>query len=254
MHTAMYTFRGRILLRIGFVVLAMSTAGGWTVPTAFAQPQPPGADFKSQFLRLCDLASQELNKEFSPFGERTDTNPRTHHFPFFEDAHAVRALAVANDMTGKQEYLDTCRHWSDRMIAYQDQMDPKGAYYLNYFRKPGQRPTKELWFISDAGSMAMAVFATAIRCPDEADKARYLKSVEAFAKVVMADRIGRNGGIIEKLWGGWADEVVVLHRHVRRAGTTTLRSNGRGKVPKGRPGCAQVDDRSQFLRCPSDHV
>ena len=130
----------------------------------------------------------------------------THHFPFFEDAHAIRALAVAYDMTGKREYLDTCQHWSDRMIAYQDKMDPKGAYYLNYFRKPGQSEKDEMWFISDAGSMAMAVFATAVRCPDNRDKARYLTSVEAFAKLIMADRIGRNGGIIEKLWGGFADE------------------------------------------------
>jgi len=34
--------------------------------------------------------------------------------PFFEDAHAVRALAVACDMTGQQKYLDACRCWSGR--------------------------------------------------------------------------------------------------------------------------------------------
>lgn len=172
-------------------------------PPAFGEG-PQKVDFKAQFLRLCDIACKELNKEFTPFGDRDNTDPKTHHVPFFEDSHAIRALAVAYDMTGKQEYLDTCKHWSDRMIAYQEKMIPKGAYYLNYFRKPGD--SESMWFISDAGSVGMGVFATAVRCPDKNDKARYLDSAESFAKVVMADRIGPNGGIIEELWGSFRDE------------------------------------------------
>jgi hypothetical protein len=95
--------------------------------------QPHPDDFKAQFLHLCDLACTELNrKDYSPFleAERYVARPKTHHVPFFEDSHAVRALAVAYDMTGNREYLDTCRRWSDRMIAYQDKMIPQGAYYL----------------------------------------------------------------------------------------------------------------------------
>lgn len=161
--------------------------------------------FKTDFLRLCDVACEELNKELTPFKGLDDTDPKTHHVPFFEDAHAVRALAVAYDITGKQEYLDACKHWSDRIIAYQKKMIPKGAYYLNYFRTPGSSGSK--WFISDAGTIGMAVFATAVRCPDAADKQRYLDSVESFAKnAVMTDRIGEGGGIIEKLWGEFKDE------------------------------------------------
>jgi rhamnogalacturonyl hydrolase YesR len=94
-------------------------------------------------------------------------------------------LAVAYDMTGKQEYLDTCRRWSDRMIDYQNQMIPKGAYYLNYFRKPGQ--IEEMWFISDASSEAMGVLATAVRCTQQADRDRYLNSVKLYADVVMEE-------------------------------------------------------------------
>ena len=188
------------LLRIGLLVFISSVAG-MVQPAAVQAELQDGVDFKAQFLRLCDIACKELNKEFSPFGDRDNTDPRTHHIPFFEDGHAIRALAVAYDMTGKQEYLDTCKHWSDRMITYQAKMIPPGAYYLNQpgTRKPGEASGD--WYISDAGSVGMGVFATAVRCPDKNDKARYLDSAESFAKVVMADRIGPNGGIIEEI--GW---------------------------------------------------
>ena len=198
------------LLRIGLLVFISSVAG-MVQPAAVQAEQQDGVDFKAQFLRLCDIACKELNKELTPFGDeftqfgdRDNTDPKTHHMPFFEDAHAIRALAVAYDMTGKQEYLDTCKHWSDRIIAYQEKMIPQGAYYMNYFRMPGD--SESMWFISDAGSVGMGVFATAVRCPDKNDKARYLDSAESFAKVVMADRIGPNGGIIEELWDDFRDE------------------------------------------------
>ena len=125
--------------------------------------------------------------------------------PFFEDSHAIRALAVAYDMTGKKEYLDTCKHWSDRMIAFQEKMVPKGAYYMNYGESGKPSKADDDWLLSDDGSTGLAVFATAVRCTDKSDKARYLDSVELFAKVVMADRIGKNGGIIE-VFGRLRDE------------------------------------------------
>ena len=130
-------------IRIGLLLFVTQVTGGWgpVQPAAVQAQQQEQADFKAQFLRLCDIAAKDLNKEFTPysFADQDNADPETHHSPFFEDAHAVRALAVAYDMTGKKEYLDTCKHWSDRMIAYQEKMNPKGAYYLNYFRKPGKR-------------------------------------------------------------------------------------------------------------------
>jgi hypothetical protein len=162
-----------------------------------------GRDIRATFLRMCDLATDELNKEFSPFGDRNNTDPATHHVPFFEDSYAVRALCVAYDMTGEQKYLDACKHWSDRMIAYQDRMIPKGAYYLNYGREPGS--TEGDWFVADAGCIGMAVLATAVRC-DEADKQRYLDSVRALCKLVIDNYIGPGGGVTDGLWSTFDGE------------------------------------------------
>jgi hypothetical protein len=166
-------------------------------PVAGQAQQP---DFKAHFLHLCDLACTELNKtNYSPFleADRYTAKPKIHHMPFFEDSHAVRALTVAYDLTGKQEYLDTCRRWSDRIIAYQEKMIPKGAYYLNYFRQPGD--VKDQWFSSDAASVGMAVLATAVRCTDKAERERYLDSVKAFARLV-ADQYIKDGGITDGIW------------------------------------------------------
>jgi len=164
------------------------------------------ADFRAEFLRFCDIASEELNKEFTPFGARDNADPKTHHVPFFEDGHAIRALAVGYDMTGKKEYLETCKYWCDRVIAYQEKMIPKGAYYLNYSgtRGPGQK--EGMWYISDAGTVGMGVLATAVRCSDQDDKQRYVNSARSLAKVVLADRIGKGGGVIEYLWGNFKEE------------------------------------------------
>ncbi len=109
----------------------------WVWPNAAAVHAASAVDEKAEFLRLCDLAVVELNKEITPFRNHADTDPKTHHVPFFEDSYAVRALAVAFDMTGKKEYLETCQRWCDRVLADQARMTPKGAYYLNYGRRPG---------------------------------------------------------------------------------------------------------------------
>ncbi len=183
-------------LRIGLLLLAASMM---LQPAVGQAQQPPQSDFTAHFLRLCDITCKELDKQFSPFEERNRSNadPATHHAPFFEDSHAIRALAVAYDMTGKREYLDTCRRWSDRMITYQHKMIPKDAYYLNYYRQPGD--VKDQWFSSDAASVGMAVLATAVRATDKAERERYLDSVEAFAKLV-ADKYIKDGGITDGIW------------------------------------------------------
>ena len=187
-------------VRISLFALAVAVAAGSgaSAPAPTLGQEEQGEDFKAQFLRLCDMACQELNKELTPFVAREDANPKTHHMPFFEDAHAIRALAVAYDITGKQEYLDTCKHWSDRVIAYQEKMIPQGAYYMNYQRAPGKN--RGPWNVADSSTIGMGVLATAVRCEEPADRARYLKSVKEFAKLVMDNYVGSEGGITNGLW------------------------------------------------------
>jgi hypothetical protein len=160
---------------------------------------------RKNFLQLCDLACEELDKEFSPFLEayRASSDPRTHHMPFFEDAYAIWALCVAHDMTGRAKYLHTCRRWADRMIAFQNRMIPSGAYYMNYGREPGSDQRDS--YVADCGSIAMGVLATSIRVTREADKLRYLNSVKAWAKLVMENYLGKSGGITNGIWGYTAE-------------------------------------------------
>lgn len=142
------------------------------------------AQFRSRFFQLCDLAGAGL---------RAGTNKA----PFFIDSYAVRALGVAHDLTGKADYLDACRLWSERMAAYQDHMIPRGAYYMHYGRKPGQ--TTNAWYVADSSSIAMGVLATAVRCSGP-EKQRFLNSAKAFAALVMDNYLGPNGGIRNGLW------------------------------------------------------
>jgi len=154
--------------------------------------------FKANFLKFCDLATAELNKPITPFYSRTDADPATHHMPFFEDAHAVRALAVAYEMTGKRAYLNACKRWADLMIVYQRGMDPVGAYYMNHQRAPGQKTGQ--WNLADSGSVGMGVLATAKMCKDPADKARYIASAKALAKLALENYVTPEGGIRNGLW------------------------------------------------------
>jgi hypothetical protein len=160
--------------------------------------------FKRRFFRLCDLAAAELGKEITPFVDRNNADPATHHMPFFEDAHAVRALAVAHDMCGKKAYLEACCRWCDRIIAYQKKMIPAGAYYMNHSRAPGQ--DRGQWNVADSGSIGQGVLATAVRCTDPVRKARYLASVKAFVSLVTENYVGPEGGIANGLWPAYSGE------------------------------------------------
>ena len=153
-----------------------------SAPTRAEQPVTP--EFRPHFLQLCDLASAEIKA-----GPRKD--------PFFVDSYAVRALCVAYDLTGKKEYLDACRAWSERMVGFQEKMLPRGAYYMHYGRKPGE--DKGGWYVADSSSIAMGVLATAVRC-DGAEKRRFLNSTKAFAALVMDNYLGKSGGIRNGLW------------------------------------------------------
>ncbi|MBP7937259.1 MAG: hypothetical protein KA354_21660 [Phycisphaerae bacterium] len=189
---------GRILVA---ALVTGSLAGCASMTPTKAWPPVP-AEFRSRFLEFCDLAAAELQKEITRFVSRADADPATHHMPFFEDAHAVRALAVGYDMTERQVYLDACRRWSDRIIEYQSNMIPRGAYYMNHSRAPGQ--DRGQWNLADSGSIGMGILATSVRCDDPAAKARYLGSVEKFAELVLNNYVSQEGGISNGLWPEYA--------------------------------------------------
>lgn len=155
----------------------------------------PGTDssarYRDEFLRLCDAACAELNSL-----ER--------NVPFYHDSYAVRALAVAFDMTGERRYLDVCRQWSDRMVGYQREMTPKGAYWMHYGRKPGE--TKGEWYVADCASIAMGVLATAVRFEDAAVRERLMDSVTTYARLVIDSYVGPGGGITDGLWSKFDGE------------------------------------------------
>jgi hypothetical protein len=186
------------------LVLALSPVGRDVRGEGDGSTKPPTHhDHKAEFLKLCDLACDELNKEITPFEEkhRTVVEAQTHHVPFFEDSYTVRALVVAYDITGKKEYLDACRHWADRVVALQEKMTPAGAYYLNYggaARQPGA--TSGDWWVADSGSVAMGILAMAVRATDKAEKDRYLHSVKSFARLVIDKFVSKDGGITDGLW------------------------------------------------------
>jgi len=146
-------------------------------------------EFPSHFSQLCDLAVAKV----------TDENSKG---PFFVDSYAVRALCAAYDMTGNTNYLDACRQWSDRMVRYQDQMVPAGAYYMHYNRKPGE--TTNDWYAADSSSIGMAILATAVRC-DGAERKHLLESTEKFANLVMKNYVKPSGGVSDGLWSKSSD-------------------------------------------------
>lgn len=156
-----------------------STAGG-------ASPAPDnGADrFREQFLRLCDALCPVLDSETKN--------------QFYKDSYAIRGLAAAYDLTGKREYLDVCRRWAGRMADYQDRMDPPGAYFMNYGRRPGTQ--KGHWYIGDSSSIALAVQAAGVRATDAAEKARLKDSVRSYAKLVIDNYVRPSGGVTDGLW------------------------------------------------------
>lgn len=174
---------------MGEAVLCRSAPGDESAPP----------DYRKEFLKLCDMACEELNKEIVPFSEvyRNSIDAKTHHTPFFEDAYAVRALCIAHDLTGKREYIDAARHWADRVIDLQDKMIPNGAYYLNYGRPPGADSGD--WWVADSGTIGMAVVAVAARSKGE-NRERYLKSARSFAELVIDNYVGPEGGITNGFW------------------------------------------------------
>ena len=148
------------------------------------------ANFRAHFFQLCDLVADKISHDRG-------------RDPFFEDSYGVRSLCVAYDMTGNTNYLNACGHWADRMIKYQEQMTPAGAYYMHYNRKPGG--TTGDWYVADSSSIGMAILATSVRCDGE-ERERMLDSAKKFAALVMNNYVKPSGGVSDGLWHQSKDE------------------------------------------------
>ena len=160
------------------------------LPAPQARAEQTNNDEVRAHFPLCDLATVKVRDE-------------NNKVPFFVDSYAVRALCAAYDMTGNTNYLDACRDWSERMVKYQKQMTPRGAYYMHYNRKPGE--TTNDWYAADSSSIGMAVLATAVRCHG-AEQKRLLNSAKKFANLVIKNYVKPSGGVSDGLWHESSDE------------------------------------------------
>ncbi|MBN1395483.1 MAG: hypothetical protein JW959_10705 [Pirellulales bacterium] len=178
----------RIDRRTFLAAAGLATAGGWQLARAAEGEGPTSAAkderFRGPFLRICDALCPVLDAESKN--------------QFYKDSYAVRGLAVAHDLAGKKEYLDVCRRWAGRMVDYQDRMDPPGAYFMNYGRRPGKKNGH--WYIGDSSSIALAVQAVGVRSPDPAEKTRLKRSVAAYAKLVIDNFVRPTGGVTDGHW------------------------------------------------------
>jgi len=169
-----------------------------TVTAASGASSGTDEEALDEFLSLADIASRALIQEVPPESESPGQPRLRQHTQHFIDSYAVRALAVAYDLTGRKRYWEACRHWTDQMLRYQSKMIPEGAYYMGYGRKPEE--SKGNWFVADCSSIAMAVLATAVRCTDESRRKRYLDSARSFAELVMQNWVRESGGITDGFW------------------------------------------------------
>jgi len=164
--------------------------------------QLPVEKLNGLFFRVCD-AAVDLFKV--PLGlcvhlisRDGGQNTERGVFANYLRAYLANALAVAYDLTGKDAYLDAIKAWSDAMLTFQEQMIPKGAYYMLYPRAPFS--PSGTWCVCDASEIALGVLATAVRCRHPLEKQRYLRSVEAYANLVLDNYAGPNGGILNGIW------------------------------------------------------
>jgi hypothetical protein len=175
---------------IGPVALAVAVvfaAGAFASPAATHEQ----VDLKAAFLALCDAGCPLVR-------DNAHRMVRKGRRAFYWDSYTVRALCVAYDMTAKAEYLEASKVWSKGMAEFQKGMFPKGAYYIQYIRKPGEKTNA--WYVADSSSIALGVLATAVRCENRKEKAELLKSVKSFARLVARNYVRPSGGVANGLW------------------------------------------------------
>jgi hypothetical protein len=101
----------------------------------------------------------------------------------------------------RADYVDTCQRWCDRVLGYQEQMIPKGAFCWNYGRRPGEDVGD--WWVADSGSIGMGVLATAARTRDPALKRQCFNSLRAFARLVIDNYVTEDGGVTDGIWSSY---------------------------------------------------
>jgi Glycosyl hydrolase family 76 len=155
-------------------------------------------------ISMSDKAMMELAKPSSPYVNVSDLSAQTHHAPFFEDAYAISALTTAYTKTHDAKYLNVSKTWVEKIIAYQRQMTPTGAYFPNYSftRQPGQ--TEGDWYVADSSTIAQAVVRVAAIARPQ-DRARYMASAEAFFNLVESNYTNSDGGVSDGIWGRFTD-------------------------------------------------
>jgi hypothetical protein len=197
-------FNTKCLAVLGLIVaeLSMTKCGGGEVGSSM-QSRVESAD-DTAFISLADKAMVELAKPSSPYVDVSDLSTKTHHAPFFEDAYAISALTTAYTRTHNARYLNASKAWVEKIIRYQQQMKPTGAYFPNYSftRQPGQ--TEGDWYVADSSTVAQAVVrVAAIASPQ--DRARYIASAETFFNLVENHYTNPDGGVSDGIWGNFKD-------------------------------------------------
>ena len=121
---------------------------------------------------------------------------KNHQWPNqeFVNSYIVRAFNILD----KKKYTNISKEWVDKQIALQQQMKPKGMYYMGYHRKPGEDSGDV--FVADDATIAMAILSTALITKNAKQKEKYIDSVEEFVELVLQKYRRKTGGITDGIW------------------------------------------------------
>jgi hypothetical protein len=175
------------------MLAVVGVAAGLSGCGTASNQSPQSATNPTSFLQTA--IRQELEKPYAEFDFINDSRPDVHAKPFFEDAYAVMALATV----GGAENIRVSKIWTDRMLDYQAKMIPSGAYYMNSYRKPGQRDGD--WVTADASTIALAI----LKVYEATGDSRYLDSVNQYVALVEGRFLNSDFGVSDGFWGSYAD-------------------------------------------------
>jgi hypothetical protein len=175
------------------ILVVMGVVPGLSGCATALNPAPlAGANPTSSFQMAIRA---ELERPYAEFDFVNDSSPDVHAKPFFEDAYAVAALAKI----GGAENIQVSKIWADRMLDYQAQMIPSGAYYMNYYRKPRQEDGD--WYTADASTIALAI----LKVYEATGDSRYLESVNQYVSLVERRFLNSDFGVNDGMWGNYTD-------------------------------------------------